>query len=235
MPFYCALVIANGLSGGLIRANDNDSTDVKAADVGSIEGLVVYRPDSKRPWRYSRYYIKDPKSGALAEAVVAIRGTGLNRAESASPATTKIDQRNFQFQPETVAIRQGDSVTFTNSDQATHNVRSSGELATFNASIPAGDHDGYTVRFDRAGDIRQPVEIGCVFHSNMRAWVFVFGHPFYKVTHSDGRFRFVDVPQGAYELEMAHPAGALRWRKRIDVKSGETLRIDIHVSSDDIK
>ena len=36
---------------------------------GAIEGVVTYHADAKRPWRYSRYYIKQAKTGELAEAV----------------------------------------------------------------------------------------------------------------------------------------------------------------------
>jgi plastocyanin len=218
----------------IIAAQGEDASAVSTTAIGAIEGNVIYRADSKRPWRYSRYYIKDAKSGELAEAVVALRGKGLDKASSHAPATINIDQRNFQFLPETVAIRQGDSVNFVNSDQASHNIRSSGDLANFNVTIPAGG-DGYPVRFDRAGGIRRPAEVGCVFHSNMRAWIFVFDHPFYQITKADGRFRFADIPPGQYELEMVHPAGEIHWRKHITVNAGETLRADIRVSPADTK
>src|SRR5262245_4015117 len=41
----------------------------KVSPSGAIEGIVTYQADSARPWRYSRYYIKDPRQGQLAEAV----------------------------------------------------------------------------------------------------------------------------------------------------------------------
>ena len=49
-------------------------------DLGTIEGVVTYRADPQRPWRYARYYVKQAKTGELAEAVVAIRGKGLTGA-----------------------------------------------------------------------------------------------------------------------------------------------------------
>ena len=196
----------------------------------TIEGTVTYQADASRPWRYSRYYVKQPKTGELAEAVVALRAKTISDT-SREPETIVVDQQNFQFQPETVAIRRGDSVKFTNADPATHNVQASNDIATFNANMAGGGE--HTVKFDRAGGIRQPVQIGCVFHSAMRAWILVFDHPWYQVTPSTGKFRLTDIPPGQYDLEMVHMAGGLRWRKRLDVKAGETARVDIRVSPDD--
>jgi len=201
---------------------------------GVVEGAVTYRADPKRPWRYGRYYIKQAQTGELAEAVVALRGGKLaGGGDKPKAKTVTIDQKNFQFLPETIAIRAGDSVKFINSDQATHNVQVSGDIASLNVTMPAGG--SHTARFDRSGGIAQPLKVGCVFHSAMQAWIFVFDHPHFQLTPQDGRFRFVGVPPGQYELEMVHPAGELRWRKRVTVAAGQTLHIDISVSPDDKK
>ena len=197
-----------------------------------IEGTVTYSPDPKRPWRYARYYVKQAKTGELAEAVVALRARPVIDVDR-HPQTVVIDQQNFQFQPETVTIRKGDSVKFTNADQTTHNVQTTSEIAAFNVNMPG--HGEHTVRFDRAGGIHQPAIVSCVFHSAMRANVFVFHHPWYQLTPASGIFRLTDVPPGQYELEMVHPAGGLLWRNRVEVKEGETYRIDIRVSPDDKK
>ena len=75
---------------------------------GTIEGTVVYRAGDK-PWRYARYYVSDPKKGLLAEAVVALRARSLRGLfPPESPRTSVIDQKNFQFVPETIAIRVGE-------------------------------------------------------------------------------------------------------------------------------
>ena len=205
-----------------------------AAGRGTIEGTVTYRADAAHPWRYARYYVRHAKSGELAEAVVALRGKGLAEARRGAAVTEKIDQHDFQFDPELVAIRVGDSVTFTNTDKTTHNVRASGELASFNITMAAGGA-GQTVKFERAGGAQRPVEIGCVFHSNMRAWVFVFDHPFYQVTKEDGRYRLADVPAGEYELEVVHPAGGMRSRKPITVRAGETVKVDVQLSGANVR
>lgn len=227
----CAVFVALAwlhAPGSTAQADDRAAT---AAATGIVEGNVTYRADTKKPWRYARYYVKQSRTGELAEAVVALRGEGLEAAQPKPTESVTIDQKNFQFLPETVAIRKGGSVTFTNSDQAVHNVRSTSDLASFNVTMPQGGK-GHTVRFDRAGGVRRPIEIGCAYHSSMRAWVFVFDHPFFAVTLADGRFRFAAVPAGKYELELAHPAGSLHWRQRIEVRPSETLHVEIHVSPD---
>ena len=90
---------------------------------GSIEGRVLYKADPKRRWRYSRYYIKNRKTGELAEAVVVVTGASLkNHFPPQKEKTAIVDQKDFRFIPETVAIRAGDRVKFLNSDGATHNV-----------------------------------------------------------------------------------------------------------------
>jgi plastocyanin len=208
------------------------SLGADSALLGAIEGTVTYQADAGRPWRYARYYVKQAKTGELAEAVVALKAQ--RQADSQRvPQTVIIDQLNFQFQPETVAIRRGDSVKFTNGDGATHNVQASSDIATFNVTMPYGGEE--TVRFDRAGGTREPVQVGCVFHSAMRAFIFVFDHPWFQVTAADGRFRLVGIPPGEYDLEMVHPAGGLRTVRRVVVKPNETLRVDIRVSPDDKK
>src|SRR5438094_3160089 len=235
MPFLAKCISASLITTAVIvwsvrvAASANDGAPASAR-FGAVEGTVSYQADSARPWRYARYYVKQPKTGELAEAVVALRAKPA--ADAVREAQTiVIDQQNFQFTPETVVIRRGDSVKFTNADQATHNVQSGSDIAAFNVNMPGGGE--HVVRFDRAGGVRQPVQIGCVFHSAMRAWIFVFDHPWYQMTSANGKFRLSDVPAGEYDLEMVHPAGELRSRKRVEVKPGETLRVDIRVSPDD--
>jgi plastocyanin len=229
---YPTLLLTVGLPFALWTFGNGEPAARSAPAAGTIEGIVTYQADAARPWRYARYYVKQAKTGELAEAVVALRARPVNDTQRAAE-TVVIDQQNFQFQPETVAIRRGDSVKFTNADAATHNVQASSDIATFNANMAGGGE--HTVKFDRAGGLNQSVQIGCVFHSAMRAWVFVFDHPWYQVTAASGKFRLQDVPPGPYDLEMVHMAGGLRLRKRVEVKAGETLRVDIRVSADDKK
>src|SRR5262245_33748051 len=84
------------------------SPAVNAADenTGTVAGASFYQADAKRPWRQARYYVTEALKGYLAEAVVALDGSELSKQPAPTrAAATVIDQKNFQFTPETVAIR----------------------------------------------------------------------------------------------------------------------------------
>ena len=233
--FIAGVLIAAVLRVGL-DATEPVLTDRPAVSggerTGTIQGTVFYQSDSKRPWRYARYYIEDRKKGELAEAVIALASRTLEKQERpTASATVVVDQKDFRFVPETVAIRVGDRIKFLNSDKEVHNVQTFHPRHSFNVNMPAGVEHVET--FNQASGIRRPYRIGCVYHSSMRAWVFALDHPYFQVTQAEGRFRLKNVPAGKHKLEMVHPAGQLRWSKTINVAAGKTTQIEIRVSPDD--
>jgi plastocyanin len=206
-----------------------------AAETGTLVGTIRYRYDPQRRWRYGRYYVRGQSDGELAEAVVALTfkpGTVLPPLPATMPATTTIDQKDFRFVPETIALRAGDKVRFTNSDEQVHNVASSGALDPFDVTLAGGKES--LVPFERAGGIGRPAVIGCRFHSAMRAWIHVFDHPCFALTGPDGTFRLERVPVGMHRLEVRHPAGSLRWSKPVRVEPGDPQRIDVLLGPDDV-
>lgn len=201
---------------------------------GTIQGTVKYVSDPQHPWRLGRYYIRNVKSGELAEAVVAISKRGLKAtAEEREPVTVVVDQKDFQFTPETTVIRVNDRVRFLNSDNHAHNVKSSHPKFSFNVTMPVGSE--HTETFSVASGIIQPFRIDCVFHSEMQAWVFVFDHPWYQVTEADGKFLLNNIPAGEYRLDAFHPAGALRYREAIQVVAGATSKVEIRLQPNRVK
>jgi plastocyanin len=204
-----------------------------AAETGIVEGVIRYVPDSKKPWKFSRYYIQNLRNSFLAEAVVALEGPSLsNLAPLNSPRKWTMDQINYQFVPETMGIRAGDTLLISNSDDALHNVMTSDGEKPFNVNVVKGKDFAHA--FDRAGGLNEPIRLGCVFHGAMRAWIYVFDHPWFKVTEQDGRFRFENVPAGAYTLGVVHPAGKLRASRPIEVKPNAITSLEISLSPDDL-
>jgi plastocyanin len=206
-----------------------------SSKTGIIEGTVFYQPDAQRRWRYQRYYVRKPRTGELAEAVVAVsikdkREKPDNMHHAGQVAV--MDQINYRFVPETLAIRAGDSVRFKNSDDALHNVLSLNGEKPFNVNLAKGGE--YVQRFSRAGGLSNPMRLGCVYHGAMQAWIYVFNHPSYQVTGADGKFRLENLPPGKHELALRHVAGGLSWKKQITIEAGKTTRIDIRISPDNL-
>jgi len=202
-----------------------------AAEAGAISGVVRYQDDPQRPWRQWRYYMKSLRAGHLAEAVVALRvGAGGEIRHRREPQIRVIQQKDYQFTPETTVLLAGDSVKFTHGDPGIHNVHAFGPVAEFNIILVHGQE--HVQPFPRAGGIRNPVKIDCVFHGEMRAWIFVFRHPYFALTGADGAFLLDGVPSGNYDLDVAHPAGRLRGNGKVTVKPGERTEIEIALSPD---
>ena len=208
--------------------------ETAGATNATVEGTITYERDRKRSWRYQRYYVKGRNKGPLAEAVVAlsplVRNPVFTKNRVSKSRTHLVDQKDFRFTPETIAIRAGDRVKFTNSDGALHNVFSPSKIHRFDVNLRKGNDNIQT--FDRAGGTAEPARLRCAFHSSMQAWIYVFDHPYYQVTQVDGRFQFKNVPPGRYELVMVHPSGELKVVKQLTVAAAKTIRLDVRVSPD---
>jgi len=194
--------------------------------LGTIEGTVFYRQDRKHAWRLARFYVKSSRSGELAEAVVALAGPSLKKfAPAHDSAVTNVDQKEMRFVPETVAIRAGDRVRFTNSDAQTHNISLNDPRLRFSDTIAKGQQA--VESFPSASGIRRPFALGCTFHSQMQGWIHVFDHPFFQITRGDGRFRLQRVPPGNYRLEVAQSAGELYASQLIQVEANQSVKVDL--------
>jgi plastocyanin len=199
---------------------------------GTVEGTIFYRHDRKHAWRLSRYYVKSPKIGELAEAVISLSGPSISRSSAGrQPSTVTVDQREMRFVPETVAIRAGDRVRFTNSDSQTHNITVSDPRLQFSDTIANGQSSFEA--FSRASGIHRPFALGCKFHCQMQGWVYVFDHAFFKTTGVDGRFRLDSIPPGDYRLDVAQSAGELHASRVVQVKPNQTVKLEIILTPTD--
>jgi len=186
------------------------------AHAGEIRGLVQVRVGlTKKQVTLPNYQSRglaapQPDAGTIDELsriVVYLEGS----MGAVTPVTKEIKQRNRRFEPEILAVPQGSTVSFPNSDPIFHNVFSLSKLKSFDLGYyPMGSTR--LVRFDQPG----AVQVYCHLHSDMSALILVTPNQFYAQPSSSGAFKFAGVPAGSYSIVAWHKSAGL-FRKTVEV------------------
>ena len=97
-----------------------------------------------------------PSAAVLIATVVAAGCGGTGSSEPV--ATTKVSMaKSYRFDPKTIEIRAGDTVTWTNNDNFTHTVRVDGQ-----PDHKVGRGDSVSIKFPKAGTYHYE----CTLHSH---------------------------------------------------------------------
>jgi plastocyanin len=112
-----------------------------------------------------------------------------------------LDQKGCRYTPHVIAVQQGASVEFHNSDPTMHNIHiTSDSGGTFDVSqAPLGQPQ--TQQFNTPG-IMMPIR--CNNHPWMNAFINVIPTPYFDVTRADGNFTITGLPPGTYTLAAVH-------------------------------
>jgi len=129
-----------------------------------------------------------------------------------------VDQKGLVFVPHVVAVQQGTTVEFLNSDNVAHNVFwtaiSGDKKAGHNLGTwPKGEKRPFT--FDKPG----VVPLLCNVHPDMAGYIIVSPTPYFAETDDRGDYKIKDVPDGSYTVTVWHE-GAKNQSKQVTV-SGE--------------
>ena len=144
-----------------------------------------------------------------------------------------MDQRDHEFAPRVLAVRAGQSVKFTNSDPANHNVRATASEPANQFNVFTGMDGSYTHRFI-ANSGSRPVRVGCDIHPWMRGWLYVFEHPWFAVTDEHGSFRIDSVPAGEYTLVLEQPDIRHRIEQSVTVSGDKTTEVEFEIREEDL-
>jgi plastocyanin len=182
---------------------------------GSVRGRVeILRPLWPAERRPSAGDLGDGPARDFVDrrrAVVYFESAPKGAFEDREGVRVVMDQRQETFVPHLLAITVGTVVEFPNSDKTYHNVFSLSKARRFDLGRYAAGRSK-SVRFDRPGIVR----VFCDIHSHMNAFILVFGHRFYSVTDTEGRYQIEGVPAGTYTL-VAWVDGAVRESRSITV------------------
>ena len=111
-----------------------------------------------------------------------------------------IDQKKMAFIPHVVAVQQGTTVEFLNSDPVGHNVYwpsiSGNKKLTHNLGTwPKGEKKPF--QFNDLG----VASLLCNVHPEMSGYVVVVPTPYFAVTDKEGNFEIKNIPAGKYTLK----------------------------------
>jgi plastocyanin len=111
-----------------------------------------------------------------------------------------IDQRKMSFIPHVVAVQQGTTVDFLNSDSVGHNVywpsiSNNKNLKHNLGTWPQGEKKPF--QFNDLG----VASLLCNVHPEMSGYVVIVPTPYFAVTDKDGNFEIKDIPAGKYTLK----------------------------------
>jgi plastocyanin len=122
------------------------------------------------------------------------------------PAPTEkplIDQKGLMFTPHIVAVQQGATVEFLNSDKVAHNVfwisvGGNKKLGHNLGTWPQGEKRSF--KFDNPG----AVPLLCNVHPEMGGYIVVSPTPYFAVTDKSGDYKIENVPDGSYTVTAWH-------------------------------
>jgi len=137
-------------------------------------------------------------NGALKSVAVYIR-SGLGNYHFDTPQSpAQLAQHNCMYEPRVIALMTNQTLAIQNQDPIQHNVHPTPrDNPAFNMTQPI---HGPPIEKSFA-EPELAIRFMCTLHPWMRAYVFVFSHPYFDVTSDAGTFDLKNVPPGSYTVE----------------------------------
>ena len=196
------------------------------AETGAaIEGTVVL-PKAATPGTSTQRYQAGGAAPVTAEplaAAVYLEGAPAS-GTAATPSAASMAQKGLQFAPGLLVVQKGTTVEFPNLDDIYHNVFSYSKTKRFDLGRYLKDEKPAVQTFDQPG----VVKLYCEIHSHMRGIILVLDTPHFTKTGTNGTYRLGNLPAGKFVLK-AWVDEKTTWEKPVELKTGETLRVDFPV------
>ena len=139
------------------------------------------------------------------------------------PGRYQIYTHNKQFEPESLVIPLGSTISFPNQDEILHNVFSVTPQSAFDLGI-YGEGATAEYTFKKTG----LVLINCNVHQAMQANVLVVDTPYVASPGTDGHFELANLPSGTGKLMVWHPRATIQSQPVTIPQSGEvSLRLTL--------
>jgi plastocyanin len=139
----------------------------------------------------------------LANVYIYIKSGAPNYTAIPDAPAVRLNQRGCRYSPHIIAIQQGGSVTFLNSDATVHNIHTMPNQSG-NASLDISEPAGSPPRTQVFPTAEVMLPVRCNNHPWMSAFINVAPNPWFAISGADGRFTITGVPAGTYTLAAVH-------------------------------
>jgi plastocyanin len=190
---------------------------VDPATAGSISGVVHF--DGKAPARIAIDMSADPACALatepnlteqyivtehkLANVYIYVKSGAPDATAPASTPPIVLDQKGCRYIPHVIALQQGGSVEFRNSDPTMHNIHTMptqiGNDSIDLSETPMGQPQ--TEKF-KSPEVMLPVR--CNNHPWMSAFLNIAPNRYFAITGKDGSFTIPNLPPGTYTVAAIH-------------------------------
>jgi hypothetical protein len=161
----------------------------------------------------------------------------LRDADKKRTDEVKLDQPHCAFIPHVVAlfpvyfngekmVRTGQKFAVANGAKMPHNTKITGDPlknAEKNPTLPPGKTDEFEINLQK-----NPLRVGCSFHTWMSGFIWTFDNPYHAVTDLDGKFTIENVPSGV-ELTV------VSWHETKDKFKKDTMKFKSGDNTYDLK
>jgi hypothetical protein len=167
-------------------------------------------------------------SKGLSDVIVWISGVKTGK-ELPIDKRVELSSEKCALDPRVQATVVGSTVNVFNDDKTVH------KLVFINAG--SGDtlqtmpffNDGQVVASEKLTQTSDIVEVRCKQHPWTRAFIAVFGHPYFAVTEKDGSFRIDSLPPGKYTVNVWHEGMKKPITQQVQVGAGGAAKLDLSV------
>lgn len=162
------------------------------------------------------------KDGGVANVEVFIKK--IDQGKAIPKATVTLLNEHCMFHPRVQGATVGGELKVASADPILHNTHP--QVAETNATLYniALPYKGFSVT-KPLPTTPELIKVKCDAHEWMRAWIWVFDHPYYATTDAEGRFSIHDVPPGTYVIVAWHEVMGQK-ETPVTVAPGKTATID---------
>ena len=139
------------------------------------------------------------ENGALADVAVYVKSGLAGRHFDAPKEPVVLEQKGCMYEPHVFGLMTDQRLDVRNDDPTTHNVHAIAKVnAAWNKSQPPSE-PAIEQAFSKP---EMAIPITCNVHPWMRAYAFVFNHPYFAITTKSGAFELKNLPPGTYTVEV---------------------------------